>query len=141
MRETDADTAARLLAIADAIRAECDVREHRIHKSMSGLAWLASGVIEAPEGGTPQELYVVAHEAAHIRLHGFGRGRSKPTYVRELEAEVEAHALLARYRVEVPREEALWAVVNVRRRIAEAIASGIAIDDPRAVHFMPGGSG
>jgi hypothetical protein len=120
--EADADTVARYLAIADAIRAECGVREHRIHRSLSGLAWLASGVIEAPEGRTPQELYVLAHEAAHIRLHGFGRGRDKPTYLKELEAELEAHRLLSRYGVTVPAEETAHSVEQIRRHIDDAMA-------------------
>jgi hypothetical protein len=50
----------RFLAIAAKIKVEAGVREHRIRKELSGRAWLWFGTIEAPEGSTHRQLYIIA---------------------------------------------------------------------------------
>jgi hypothetical protein len=103
-----------LLAVATATKSEAGVIEHRIincnpdelvklltaaksdternavmreHGSF-GYALSKKKIICAPEGRTPEDLYIVAHECAHVALKHDHR---KPLYIREYEAEMWAH--------------------------------------------------
>ena len=78
---------ARYLAVADALKAEAGVKEHRIRDRLSGCAWFDRGVIEAPEGRPRKQLYILARECAHVLLHGAGRGNGKAVHVQEMECE------------------------------------------------------
>jgi len=96
-----AASAERFLAVARAIKEEAGVVTHRVRKKLTGRAWSASGLIQAPEGKTRQQLYLLAHEAAHVALKHQGSGI--PKHRQEYEAEVWAHAILRRHGISVPR--------------------------------------
>lgn len=124
LRAARDDATARFLVIAAALKAEAGVREHRTRKALTGRAWLALGVIEAPEGRTRRQLYIVAHECAHILLHGYGKGKGIPVHVRELQCEQWAHEALRRYGVPVPRKETQRAKRYVGHKIDKAERRG-----------------
>ena len=99
----------RYAAIAELIKREAGVRKHFKHKQIRGLALSAQGKILAPEGITRRQLYVLAHECAHILLHSSPATMRKASHVKELEAEVYAHRAFARFGLEVPENSARWA--------------------------------
>jgi hypothetical protein len=86
------------LRIAEALKGEAGVTHHIIRKSLSGCAYW--GRIEVPEGKTRCQLYILAHECAHIVLGHIGKAR-KPRHLEEVEAERWAHEALRRYGVAV----------------------------------------
>jgi hypothetical protein len=62
---------AKFLQIAAALKVEAGISRHDVCKKLRGRAWCDSGVILAPEGRTRRQLYVLAHECAHVALkHG-----------------------------------------------------------------------
>jgi hypothetical protein len=115
---------ARYLAIASALKAEAGVKGHVVRSSLCGVANLSNGWIAAPEGRTRKQLYVLAHECAHVVMHAYGRHRGKPAHVREFEAEMWAHLALHRHGVAVPRSMTASARTYVGRKIAQARKSG-----------------
>jgi hypothetical protein len=116
---------ARYLAIASAIKAEAGVSAHVVRRDLSGVANLSNGWIAAPEGRTRKQLYVLAHECAHVLLHAYGRGKNKPIHVKECEAEMWAHLALHRYGVAIPRTMTATARTYVKRRIVEDRKAGL----------------
>ncbi len=54
---------------------------------------------------TARQLYILAHEVAHVVLGHLEPENNKPSFVEEREAEDWAHAELRRLRVPVPKEE------------------------------------
>ena len=78
----------RFLAIATALKVEAGVKDHHIRNALSGYA-KKTGAIVAPEGRTRRQLYILAHECAHVAL---GHSGKKPRHVEEMEAEKWAHA-------------------------------------------------
>ncbi len=123
----------RFLSTASALKSEAGVASHKIRKALSGMAW-PSGHIDAPEGATRRQLYILAHECAHVALgHGSIKGKSrKPRHVEEMEAEQWAHDALRRYGVPVPRAMTVRAKRYVARKIRQAEARGAKRIDPAA---------
>lgn len=138
LRNTRADATQRFLQIAAAIKAEAGVRQHYVCKTLTGRAWTSQSIIEAPEGRTSRQLYILAHECGHIALHR-GRGKDKPTYLKEFEAEQWAHDALRRHGVPVPPCETERARKQVSLEIYKAKRQGVTIDRA-ASRFANGGS-
>src|SRR5262249_9172153 len=95
-----------LLAVADAIKAEAGVTHHCIvdpsredGRVIFGLAFPQRRSIHAPEGRTPNDLYLLAHECGHVALR---HDHQKPRHVREYEAAMWAHGALQRHGIAVP---------------------------------------
>jgi hypothetical protein len=124
--------ALRFLEIAAALKAEAGVKEHRIRKSLSGWARVKDAIITAPEGRTRKQLYILAHECAHVALNHHGK---KPKHVQELEAEQWAHAALRRHGVAVPRSMTKRAKEYVGRKIRQAKVRGAKNIDRAAAAF------
>jgi hypothetical protein len=110
------------LAVAEAIKAEAGVIHHRILDPsrkdgyvIFGLAFPQRKIIHAPEGRTPKDLYLLAHECAHVALR---HDHQKPRHVREYEAEMWAHAALPRHGVAIPEDSTAEAMLNVFFAIA-----------------------
>jgi hypothetical protein len=118
-------------------KADAGVKEHREHKKLTGRAWLAAGRILAPTGTTRRQLYVLAHECGHIALHSAPKARSRPTHVKEHEAECYAHRALTAHGLEVPEISTRWARAYVAQCIEEDRALGISIC-PMAEAFANG---
>jgi hypothetical protein len=134
-----------LLTIAEAIKSEAGVIEHRIIKYSPDerlklinraktdaaraaimrehqyRAWPQRKIIHAPAGRTPEELYIVAHECAHVALRHDHR---KPRYVREYEAEIWAHDALQKHGVDTPDVTTMSAMENVFFTISDADERG-----------------
>src|SRR5262245_21917094 len=91
---------ARFLAIAAEIKADAGVTAHVVRKALSGYA-TKDGKIYAPEGRTRKQLYIVAHECAHVAMGHFDG--KQPRHVEEMQAEKWAHEALRRHGVPVPR--------------------------------------
>src|SRR5687768_9991255 len=90
----------RFLEIAAALKTEAGVTGHKITSGLSGCAW-PTGHINAPEGRSRKQLYILAHECGHVALNHFDKKR--PRHVEEMEAEKWAHAALRRHGIAVPR--------------------------------------
>lgn len=127
----------RYTVVADLLKKEAGVARHYHHKVIGGLAWLNTGRILAPQGVTRRQLYVLAHECAHIVLHRTPEGRAKPSHVQEHEAETYAHRAFARYGLEVPEKSAKWARAYVGQWVMKDRQAGIPIC-PMAVEFASG---
>ena len=112
-----------LLAIAEAIKSEAGVIKHEPNRdeSLFGWAWLRHKTIYAPEGRTPEDLYTIAHECAHVALR---HDHQKPRHVREYEAEMWAHEALQRHGVVVPELSIFRAIENVFFAISDADERG-----------------
>jgi hypothetical protein len=123
--------------IAEAMKREAGVRRHYTHKSISGLAWIGSGKILAPDGITRRQLYVLAHECGHIVLHSSAATWNKPGHIKEHEAETYAHRAFERYGLEVPEKSAQWARAYVGQWIMKDRAAGISVC-PMAEAFASG---
>jgi|SRR5215472_6575924 len=124
----------RFLALTEVIKAEAGVTGHIIRKSLTGrVNWTTPTVIEAPEGRTRRQLYIVAHECAHVALKHY-KARI-PSYLKEHEAELWAHAALCRHGVPVPRQETERAKRYVARKIRNARKVGLKHLSPAAAAF------
>ena len=123
--------------VAELLKSEAGVRRHYTHKIIGGLAWTDEAKILAPEGVTRRQLYVLAHECAHVVLHSGAVGSKKPGHIKEHEAETYAHRALQRYGIEVPEKSAQWARAYVGQWIMKDRAAGIPIC-PMAVEFASG---
>jgi len=117
-----------LLAVAEAIKAEAGVIHHRILDPtrkdgyvIFGLGFPQRKIIHAPEGRTPEELYLLAHECAHVALR---HDHQKPRHVREYEAEMWAHAALPRHGVAIPEDSTAEAMLHVFFAISDADERG-----------------
>lgn len=124
-----AKTAARgrYARIAELLKAEAGVVRHYEFNKIAGLAWTNEGQILAPAGVTRRQLYVLAHECGHIVLHGTRESWTKPSHVKEHEAETYALRAFARYGLEVPEKSARWARGYVGQWIMKDSADGIPI--------------
>jgi hypothetical protein len=119
----------RLLAIAEAIKAEAGVVKHHVLAKPKredgwhqwGWSFPKRGIIHAPAGHTDRELYTLAHECAHVALRHDHR---KPLWRREYEAEQWAHAALRRHGVAVPEDDTINAMMSVFFMIEEANERG-----------------
>lgn len=122
----------RFLAIAAKLKAEAGVTIHEIRHSLSGSA-SENGSIRAPEGRTRKQLYILAHECAHVALNHFSSGKTR--HVEEMEAEKWAHDALRRHGVPVPRTMTVRAKRYVARKIWQAERRGAKRIDPAARAF------
>jgi hypothetical protein len=131
------EAAERYLEIATALKIEAGVKRHDVCKELRGLAYCDSGVIDAPEGRTRKQLYILAHECAHVALkHGQHRWRkNKPGHVVELEAERWAHDALRRHGVPVPRAMSRRARNYVSHWIAKDERNGVIVTHEEALRF------
>jgi hypothetical protein len=131
------EAAERYLEIATVLKMEAGVKRHDVCKELRGLAYCDSGVILAPEGRTRKQLYILAHECAHVALkHGQRRWRkSKPGHVVELEAERWAHDALRRHGVPVPRAMSRGARNYVSHWIAKDERNGVFVTHEEALRF------
>ncbi len=120
---------ARFLAVASALKADAGVAEHEIRDALRGYA-CASGKIVAPEGRTRRQLYILAHECAHVALDHFNTG--KPRHVEEMEAEKWAIAALRRHGIPVPRGMIALGKRYVAFKIRQAERRGAKRIDPAA---------
>ena len=134
LQQARRSAAGRYLAIADLLKQEAGISEHIVRAELSGRAWRKSRRIAAPEGRTREQLYILAHECAHIAIPH----RGKPVHVRELEAEQWAHEALRRHGVAVPRAMTERAQRYVASKISRAAKRGARNVDPRAVQFAQG---
>lgn len=123
---------ARFLAIAASLKREAGVTEHIVRKGLSGYAQ-PGGKIEAPEGRTRKQLYILAHECGHVALKHFDR--RQPRHVEELQAEEWAHDALRRHGVPVPRAMTKRAHRYVARKIKQAVRRGAKKIDPQAARY------
>ena len=128
---------AKFLQIAAALKAEAGITRHDVCKELRGLAWCDSGVILAPEGRTRKQLYILAHECAHVALkHGEQPDRArKPQHVEELEAEQWAHDALRRHGVPVPRVMTHGARRYVGHWIEKDERNGVVVTHEEALRF------
>ena len=132
LQEARKAAAERYLAIAEAIKAEAGVEKHDIRKGLTGRAWAREKRISAPEGRTRKQLYILAHECAHIALN---HTKSKPRHVEEMEAEKWAHDALRRHGVPVPRSMTTRAKEYVGRKIDQAKRRGAKTIDRDAATY------
>jgi len=123
--------------IAEALKAEAGIKRHYTHKLIAGLAWSDEAKILAPQGVTRRQLYVLAHECAHVVLHTGPNAVWKPGHIKEHEAETYAHRAFERYGLAVPPQSARWARDYVGEWIMKDQADGIAIC-PMATEFAAG---
>ena len=89
--------AEQFLAIADAIKAEAGIRAHNVCHTLSSRSWAGMRVIEAPEGRTRRQLYVLAKACARVVLHSEGKDRGVPNDALDLEVARWAQGALQRY--------------------------------------------
>jgi hypothetical protein len=89
--------AEQFLAIADAIKAEAGIRVHSVCHTLSSRCWAGMGVIEAPEGRTRRQLYVLAKACARVVLHSEGKDRDASKDALDLEVARWAQDALQRY--------------------------------------------
>jgi hypothetical protein len=111
----------RFLDIASALKAEAGVIGHKVTRGLSGRAWSNFEYINAPEGRTRKQLYILAHECGHVALN---HGRNKPAHVKEMDAEKWAHDALRRHGVSVPRSMTKRAKQYVATKIYRAERRG-----------------
>jgi hypothetical protein len=123
----------RFLAIAAAIKAEAGVRDHKFTSGLHGHAFSSYGYIHAPEGRTRKQLYILAHECAHVAPNH--SGKTKPEHVKEMEAEKWAHQALRRHGVAVPRAMTVRAKDYVGRKIKQARLRGAKRIDSAAAAY------
>jgi hypothetical protein len=113
--------------IAELLKREAGIKRHYAQKSISGVAWPGLGLIVAPEGSTRRQLYVLAHECAHVLLHSTPSAAIMPGHMKEHEAEVYAHRAFKRYGLEVPEKSSRWARAYVGQWIMKDKKAGLAI--------------
>jgi hypothetical protein len=114
---------ARFLVVAKAIKVEAGIVHHRLTSGLHGWAFSEYGIIHAPEGRTRKQLYILAHECAHVAL-GHSMSGSKPRHEKEYEAEKWAHEALRRHGIPVPRAMTRQAKRYVALKIRRAARRG-----------------
>ena len=87
----------RYLEIAEAIKAEAGVRLHSMCDTLSSRCWAGMRAIEAPEGRTRRQLYVLAKACARVALHSAGKDVDVPKDILELEIAQWAQEALSRH--------------------------------------------
>lgn len=122
-KRISAKRVAKLLAIAAAMKKEARVRRHIIGDGYH----LGGATIEAPEGRTVEELYILAHECGHAAFrHDKGGPRNDlsesktPRWQAEFEAELWALAAFRRHGVVVSKTRIKNAKANVRLELSVA---------------------
>jgi len=86
---------------------------------------------------TRRRLYIAAHEVAHIVLHYHPDGTriTRPSHVKEFEAERWAHQWMRSHGVPVPRKDTARAKNYVRTKIRRAIKNGAKAIDAKAAKY------
>jgi hypothetical protein len=126
------DAPEKLLAIAEAIKAEAGVVQHHVlpyrdpldpnkFDGRYGWSFPRRGIIHAPAGRDDRELYNLAHECAHVALR---HDHPEPRWRREYEAERWAHAALPRHGIPVNEYDKENACMYVFFEIQEAVERG-----------------
>ena len=105
-----------------------------IKSSLSGRAIYSRGEMHAPRPVTRKALYIFLHECAHFHIQDH-RGKSKPSHVKELEAEKWAHARMRDAGIAVPKDMTKRAKEYVAHKISHAIKSGAKHIDSKAKKF------
>ena len=80
--------AEQFLAIADAIKAEAGIRVHSVCDTLSSRCWAGMRVIEAPEGRTRRQVYILARACARVVLHSARKDRGVPKDALDLKSRV-----------------------------------------------------
>jgi len=129
---------AKRLRIAEAMKREAGVTEHRVNnEDFSGVAYIGTGRIYSPEGRKIVQLYTLAHECGHIFLHNSGAGYAFPGHLKEFEAESYAHQAFIEHGMTVPR----WLSESARSYVGSWIdkdrAANIPIN-PRVMTYAAG---
>ena len=130
LQKAKAEATARFLEVAAAIKRDAGVDTHEVRSSLSGKAWSEERRIQAPEGKTRNQLYILAHECGHVAL---GHCNKKPRHRQEFEAERYAHEALRKHGVPVPRKMTERAKRYVRRKLRQAERRGAKKLDNEAV--------
>jgi hypothetical protein len=89
--------AEQFLAIADSIKAEAGIRVHSVCDTLSSRCWAGMRIIEAPEGRTRRQVYVLARACARVVLHCAGKDRGVPEDALDFEIARWAQDALQRY--------------------------------------------
>jgi len=97
LQEAREAAAEQFLAIADAIKEEAGIRVHSICQSLTSRCWAGMRVIEAPEGRTRRQLYILARACARVVLHSTGKDKGVPEDALDFEIARWAQDALARY--------------------------------------------
>lgn len=105
-------------------------REYR--SNLTGRCWWKRKHLAYPEPKTAKSLYIFLHEVAHAKL----RHQSKPSYVREYEAETFAHEKMREYGFVVPLDMTNRAKKYVARKLKAGLRSGLKQEvDPKIQEF------
>jgi hypothetical protein len=91
--------------------------EYRKNLGLTGRCSVARKIIQAPRPVTRRSLYIFLHECAHAHLHEWAS--TKPTHLKEMEAEQWAHAKMREHGVPVPRSMTESGKQYVARKIQE----------------------
>ena len=94
--------------------------------------WGESKRIDAPRPVTRKALYIFLHECAHAHLHV---DRKPKAHVREMEAEMWAHARMREHGIAVPRAMTARAKRYVARKIVQAKRCGAKSIDRKAAQY------
>lgn len=105
---------------------------YKFRKSLTGSHDGRAKHINGPKPVTRKALYVWLHECGHAQL---GHNGSKPSHVKEWEAEVWAHQTMRAHGIPVPKEMTKRAKAYVARTINRAILSGAKNIDRKARAF------
>ena len=97
LQEAREAAAEQFLAIAEAIKEEAGIRVHSVCQTLSSRCWAGMRVIEAPEGRTRRQLYILARACARVVLHSTGKDKGVPEDALDLEIARWAQDGLARY--------------------------------------------
>ena len=97
LQEAREAAAEQFLAIAEAIKEEAGIRVHSVCQTLSSRCWAGMRVIEAPEGRTRRQLYILARACARVVLHSAGKDKGVPEDALDLEIARWAQDALARY--------------------------------------------
>jgi hypothetical protein len=88
-------------------------------KALTGRAW--AKVMQVPRPRTRRALQIYLHECAHIWLEHQNRRHSRPSYVKEYEAEVWSIKVMRAFGISVPRK----AIDRARRYVKHKYEYGL----------------
>lgn len=97
------------------------------HTGLTGRAYVKRRTIKTPwPASTLKRLYILAHEIGHVVLgHTDTIGHYLPSYVREFECEMFAHALMREEGLRVPKDMTDRAKAYVARRMRQGVGSNL----------------
>ena len=106
----------------------------KYRKSLTGRHYSVRQHIDTPRPVTAKSLYIFLHECAHAHLRHSHNGKTS-RHVEEMEAELWAHAKMAKHGIQVPPKITIRAKRYVARKIVQAERRGGKHFDPRAIEF------